>query len=126
MVLADGCFDPIHAGHIWYLKEAAKYGRPLMVRVAQDAAIFEKGRVPFQDHAERLVTVLTLDPVDSVCAAPTLAEAVTQYQPTHLVKGPDWRGRLPGDVLDACLKARTQIVFVETQARTSTERLQSS
>lgn len=126
MVLADGCFDPLHVGHIAYLKEAAKLGRPLMVRVAQDAAIFEKGRVPFQDHAERLVTVLTLDPVDAVCAATTLAEAVDQYRPTHLVKGQDWHGRLPEDVLAACIRQQTRVVFVQTQARTSTERLHST
>ncbi len=126
MVLADGCFDCLHVGHVAYLIEAAKFGRPLMVRVASDTAIFEKGRVPFQDLPERLVTVMHLKPVDAVCATPTLADAVREYQPTHLVKGQDWKGRLPDDVLAACIQAKTQIVFVETQARTSTERLQSS
>ncbi len=126
MVLADGCFDPVHVGHIAYLKEARTFGAPLMVRVAQDATIFEKGRVPFQDHSERLVTVLTLAPVDCVCAATTLAEAVLEYRPTHLVKGQDWIGKLPDDVVAACVLTHTQIVFVNTQSRTSTERLTSS
>lgn len=125
MVLADGCFDPIHAGHVAYLKKAASFGTPLMVRVAQDVTIFEKGRVPFQDHAERLLTILALDPVDSVCASPTLAEAVLEYKPTHLVKGIDWQGRMPEDVLAACIQTKTQLVFVQAQTRTSTERLQS-
>lgn len=126
MVLADGCFDPIHVGHIAYLKAASEYGQPLMVRVAQDATIFEKGRVPFQDHPERLITVLNLSPVDSVCAATTLAEAVLEYKPTHLVKGQDWLGRLPDEVIRACHLVGTQMVFVQTQSRTSTERLTSS
>lgn len=126
MVLADGCFDPVHVGHIAYLRAARDFGRPLMVRVAPDVAIFEKGRVPFQTQSERLITVLTLAPVDSVCPNLTLADAVTQFKPTHLVKGKDWQGRLPDDVLAACIRNKTQIVFVNTQARTSTERLAST
>jgi len=126
MVLADGCFDPIHIGHIAYFKAASEFGRPLMVRVAGDSAIFEKGRVPFQDQPERLVTVMNIAKVDGVCAAPTLAEAILKYKPTHLVKGQDWQGKLPEDVVAACLQVGAQMVFVNTQARTSSERLLSS
>lgn len=125
MVLADGTFDPVHCGHVAYLKAAREYGRPLMVRVAPDDDIFEKGRVPFQDLAERLYTLLSLKPVEGVCASATLAEAILEYRPSHLVKGIDWQGRLPDSVLAACIQTGTQVVFVDTQTRSSSERLQS-
>lgn len=123
MVLADGCFDPVHVGHVMYLKSAGTYGAPLTVRVAPDADILEKGRVPYQDHAERLVTMIALRMVDAVVATPTLAEAILEYKPTHLVKGHDWQGKLPDEVYAACLAVGAQIVFVNTQSKTSRERL---
>jgi len=123
MVLTDGCFDPVHYGHIAYLRAARTFGRPLVVRIAPDDVIFEKGRVPFQDHAERMLTVLALDMVDEVCASQSLAETVRDKKPSHLVKGIDWQGKLPDDVLAACQDCGTQLVFVRTQGKTSSERL---
>ena len=125
MVLADGVFDPVHVGHLAYLDAAREIGKPLMVRVAGDDAIFEKGRVPFQTQRERLMTVLSLAPVDCACVTDTLAEAVLQYTPTHLVKGMDWKDKLPEDVEAACLLTGTEIVFVNTPSRSSSERLAS-
>lgn len=122
MVLADGCFDPIHVGHVDYLEAASMFG-PLMVRVAPDSDILDKGRVPFQTQAERLVLIQALRCVETVVAAPTLADAVREWRPSHLVKGKDWAGQLPDDVITACQDCWTRIVFLDTQSRTSTERL---
>ncbi len=122
MVLADGCFDCLHVGHIDYLEAAAMFGA-LMVRVAPDSDILDKGRVPFQHQAERMVLMQALRCVETVVASPTLADAVREWRPSHLVKGKDWAGRLPEEVIDACLDCCTKIVFVDTVGRTSTERL---
>lgn len=124
LVLADGCFDPPHVGHLAYLKAAATFGS-VLVRVAPDDAVFDKGRVPFQELAERMVFVLGLKPVEAVCTCPTLAEAVLEYKPTHLVKGMDWKDRLPPAVEAACLLTGTEMVFVDTQSKSSSERLSS-
>jgi D-beta-D-heptose 7-phosphate kinase/D-beta-D-heptose 1-phosphate adenosyltransferase len=123
VVLADGCFDPIHYGHVQYLDAAGQYGA-LMVRCAGDDAIRAKGRVPFQSHSERLQTIRRIRPVQFVCTAPTLADAVRDHRPTHLIKGKDWIDQLPEDVVQACMETGTQIVFVETQAKSSRERLE--
>ncbi len=122
-VLADGCFDPLHMGHIRYLKAARELGRPLLVHIAPDDAIRAKGREPFQTRFERGRTVLHLDMVDKVVCHDSLAIAVLCNCPRYLVKGSDWRGRLPEDVLQACQETETEIVYTETQERTSTERL---
>lgn len=125
MVLADGCFDPIHYGHVRYLESASKLGDTLMVRVAPDLAIIDKGRVPFQDQEERAKTVLALGAVDRVCYHATLAGAIRDLHPSYLVKGPDWKGHLPEDVLQACQESGTSVIFLRTQERTSTERLRA-
>ena len=122
MVLADGCFDPLHVGHLWYLREAATLGRPLVVNIAPDSAIYEKGRRPFQTRVERAQLVLALDLVDAVQQG-DLAAVVRACRPDALVKGPDWRGRLPVEVKDACRDVGAIVVYTETQRRTSRERL---
>lgn len=96
------------------------------MRVAGDDVIFEKGRVPFQTQAERLITVLALKPVNGVCATLTLAAAILEYKPTHVVKGIDWQGKIPPDVEAACLITGTEIVLVRQQSRSSRERLGGS
>jgi cytidyltransferase-like protein len=122
MVLADGCFDPIHCGHLAYLRAASTWGRPLVVNIAPDSAIYEKGRRPFQTRQERAQLILSLDMVDGV-RCDDLAAVVRTLRPTWLVKGPDWRGRLPVEVKQACHDVGCEIGYTETQRRTSRERL---
>jgi D-glycero-beta-D-manno-heptose 1-phosphate adenylyltransferase len=122
-VLADGCFDPLHLGHIKYLAAAAKLGRPLIVQIAPDTSILAKGRQPFQTREERAMTVLSLDMVDLVRCYDSLAIAVLSTCPRYLVKGSDWRGKLPEDVLKACQEAETEIIYTDTRERSSSERI---
>ena len=122
-VLADGCFDPLHIGHIRYLHAAKALGATMVIRVAPDSAIGEKGRVPFQTQAERKQMISALN-VGYVCGGErSLADAVRIFKPTYLAKGSDWQGRLPADVLAACEEVGTHVVYTTTQGRTSTERL---
>lgn len=130
-VLADGCFDPLHMGHVRYLLTARALcfydvalhaHERLVVRIAPDLAITMKGRACFQTAAERADVIAALVPCE--CAFDdTLAEAVRRLQPRLLVKGLDWYGKLPLDVIDACMEVKTQIVHTTTVARSSTERL---
>lgn len=123
MVLADGVFDPLHWGHVRYLGAAAGLG-DLYVRVASDDELAKKGRLVFQTREERVKTIASLRVVTGVFAEDaTLAATIRDLEPVYLVKGEDWRGRLPSDVVSACKEVGTQIVYVDTQEKTSTERL---
>lgn len=122
-VLADGCFDPLHYGHIRYLRHAAKLGSPLIVRVAADGVIDAKGRKPFQSQFERAQTILALEMVDRVVDHDTLAHAILDLHPRYLVKGSDWRHLLPFDVLEACKAIGTEIVYTDTREKSSAARL---
>lgn len=123
LVLADGVFDPLHVGHVRYLQYAAGLGRRLVVNVAPDAVIRAKGRQPFQTCQERAETLNALTCVDSVVTFDTLQEALIILQPRLLVKGSDWRGRLPSIVVTVCREEEIEIVYTDTQSRSSTERL---
>ena len=121
--LADGCFDPLHEGHIDYLRRAAELGLPLVVNVAPDTVILIKGREPFQQQLERGKCLESLRYVTEVAYYPTLAEAILTIEPMYLVKGMEWHGRLPTDVLRACELTGTAIVYTATRGKSSTDRL---
>jgi len=125
MVLADGTFDPVHWGHVRYLSAAAALGE-LAVRIAPDADVLAKGRLLYQSRDERLKTIGALRCVDFVIAKEqSLAETIRDMIPNYLVKGIDWKDRLPPEVVEACEDTGTQILFLDVQERTSTERLRT-
>jgi D-beta-D-heptose 7-phosphate kinase/D-beta-D-heptose 1-phosphate adenosyltransferase len=60
IVLVTGGFDPLHSGHISYLKEAKKLGDELIVGVNSDAWLESKKGRPFMEHHERMLIVSSL------------------------------------------------------------------
>lgn len=69
------------------------------------------------------MTIQCLDMVDTVRCYDSLAIAVQSECPQFLVKGEEWRGKLPPDVLDACQMAETEIIYTNTREKSSSERL---
>jgi D-beta-D-heptose 7-phosphate kinase/D-beta-D-heptose 1-phosphate adenosyltransferase len=65
IVLVTGGFDPLHSGHISYLKEAKKLGDELIVGVNSDAWLESKKGRPFMEHHERMLIVSSLECVDA-------------------------------------------------------------
>jgi rfaE bifunctional protein nucleotidyltransferase chain/domain len=68
IVLANGCFDLLHVGHIRYLEEARTLGDVLFVGVNGDAAVARlkgAGR-PLMPAAERVELLQALRAVDHV------------------------------------------------------------
>jgi cytidyltransferase-like protein len=66
VVLVTGGFDPIHSGHISYLKCAKKLGDILVVGVNSDEWLTRKKGVPFMPLTERTNIVRNLIGVDFV------------------------------------------------------------
>ena len=61
-----GGFDPIHSGHIDYIREAAKLGDILIVGVNSDKWLARKKGKPFMNYQERTEVVNALKWVDHV------------------------------------------------------------
>jgi cytidyltransferase-like protein len=66
IVLATGGFDPIHSGHLAYLRESKKLGDWLIVGVNSDAWLTRKKGKPFLPIWERVEILQNLKMVDQV------------------------------------------------------------
>lgn len=122
MILCSGAFDGLHAGHVRYLQAARRLstGETLTVAVAPDSYIRSaKKRAPYWPQADRLQTVYALGCVDAVIPQreDSVAQVIRDYRPRVFVKGPDWRGELPADVLQACQDVGTDVQIVDTVGR---------
>jgi len=65
-VVISGYFNPLHKGHIAYIKAAKKLGDYLTVIVNSDYQVKLKGSVPFMDENERMEIVRSIRWVDEV------------------------------------------------------------
>ncbi len=66
VVLTGGVFDILHAGHVYTLNEAKKYGNFLVVAVARDEQVKKnKNREPVHSQDYRRIMVEFLKPVDA-------------------------------------------------------------
>ena len=74
VILADGCFDPIHAGHIQHLNYSRKLGTYLVVNTNPDYVIWEKRPLigPFLKENERKIYLKSLPFVDQVLSMTTI------------------------------------------------------
>lgn len=60
IVIATGGFDPLHSGHIAYLKSAKELGSQLVVGLNSDAWLTRKKGAPFMPFTERASVVSNL------------------------------------------------------------------
>lgn len=74
IVLAGGCFDILHVGHVTFLQEAKKQADSLFVLLESDSGIKDiKGKDrPIHTQKDRALVLAALDAVDYVVVLPTL------------------------------------------------------
>lgn len=72
IVLAGGCFDVLHPGHITFLEKAKKMGGFLIVLLESDEKIrkIKGNRRPVYSQKERAVMLKSLKVVDQVISLP--------------------------------------------------------
>lgn len=95
IVMTNGCFDILHAGHVSYLEEAKGLGDRLIVAVNDDASVRDlKGPsrpiTPLQDRMAVLAGLAAVDWVVSF-SAKTPAALIGRLLPDVLVKGGDYQ-----------------------------------
>ena len=66
IVVVSGGFDPIHSGHIDYLKSAKDHGDLLIVALNSDIWLTKKKSKPFMPFFERKIILENLSFVDEV------------------------------------------------------------
>lgn len=94
IVLANGCFDLFHVGHIRYLAGAKSLGDCLIVGINSDAQVGKlKGENrPFMPERERAEMIAALRFVDfvTIFGEPTVTELIRAVRPDFHAKGTDY------------------------------------
>ncbi|MEX2124415.1 MAG: bifunctional D-glycero-beta-D-manno-heptose-7-phosphate kinase/D-glycero-beta-D-manno-heptose 1-phosphate adenylyltransferase HldE [Woeseia sp.] len=95
IVMTNGCFDVLHAGHVAYLEEAKSLGDRLIVAVNDDDSVRRlkgAGR-PVNELADRMAVLAGLASVDWVVpfSEDTPARLIADLMPDILVKGGDYK-----------------------------------
>lgn len=94
LILANGCFDLIHAGHIRYLAGAKALGGKLLVAVNSDKQVrgLKGDGRPLMSEAERAEIIAAFRFVDAVTIfdEPTVEEIVRLIRPDFHAKGTDY------------------------------------
>lgn len=94
VVMTNGCFDILHAGHVAYLAEAKALGDRLVVAVNDDDSVRRlKGKArPVNTLADRMAVLAALSAVDWVVAFDddTPEALICEILPDILVKGGDY------------------------------------
>ena len=126
IVMTNGCFDILHAGHVLYLNQARQLGDRLIVAVNDDDSVRRlKGAGRPVNPLDRRMTVLSaLESVDWVVpfSEDTPEQLICAIKPELLVKGGDYR---PEDIAGyECVKqAGGEVVVLDYEDGCSTSRL---
>ena len=115
IVLANGCFDTLHVGHIRYLDGARREGDILVVGLNTDSSVCKlkgPGR-PVLDENARAQLVAALRSVDYVVlfAEPSVEVLLEEMRPDVHAKGTDYTAEtVPERAVAARLGIRVAIV----------------
>ena len=94
IAFTNGCFDLVHAGHLWSLAEAARHADSLLVAINDDASVRAlKGPTrPLVPAEHRAALIAALRPVaaTTIFGAPTPLDVIVQVRPDVLVKGSEY------------------------------------
>ena len=92
IVLANGCFDNLHPGHLRHLQAAKAMGDILIVSITRDEHVNKGPGRPLFPLAERMAMVAALRCVDAVMPSDSAIDALSRCSPTIFVKGSEYRG----------------------------------
>ena len=94
VVLANGCFDPLHVGHIRYLIGAKEHGETLIVALNNDTSTkrLKGDHRPILPEKDRARLVANLKMVDAVLifGASDVVHILKTVRPDYHAKGTDY------------------------------------
>ena len=94
VVFTNGCFDLVHRGHIYLLRQAKALGDILIVVLNSDVSVktIKGPDRPIMPEADRIELIAALEMVDYVVvySEPDPYQIIAAIKPNVLVKGGDW------------------------------------
>ncbi|MDR3144052.1 MAG: adenylyltransferase/cytidyltransferase family protein [Puniceicoccales bacterium] len=117
IVLTNGCFDIVHAGHVFALESAKKFGDSLWVAMNSDSSVRAlKGNTrPIFGERARAYVLSALEAVDGIFIfdGKRLTDEILRFRPDVYVKSGDYSiDTLDTTELRALRTAAVQIQFV--------------
>lgn len=129
IIMTNGCFDILHAGHVGYLEAARKMGDRLIIAVNDDDSVRRlKGEQrPINPLEQRMAVLAGLGCVDWVVAfsEDTPERLICKLLPDVLIKGGDYR---PEDIAGgSCVQAQGgEVIVLDYKEGISTTRIVES
>lgn len=121
VILANGCFDVLHPGHVDHLEEARAMGDYLLVGLTLDRAVGKPGR-PVQEWADRARMLRALRCVSEVRGCVSGLDALMRFGPAVFVKGSDYAQKgLLADEQIFCERRGIEIKFTLSVKRSTTD-----
>jgi cytidyltransferase-like protein len=123
LVLAPGCYDCAHIGHLKYFKEAKKLGT-LVVVVSADEFVKKGINRPAFKQEQRIEMISALEPVDYVILNDKVdcSELIHLLKPEIVVKGNEYLHKNTpqlGAENDALCSTGGKMVYLDTQLSSS-------
>lgn len=121
IVLANGCWDLLHAGHLRHLLQARSMGTELWVSVTDDLHVLKGPGRPIYKQEDRLALIKGLRCVDKAFTCSGLIEALEFAMPNVLVKGVDYKGGLAEVHEKWCRNHGIEIRYTTTEKYSATQ-----
>ena len=128
VVVTNGCFDILHAGHVAYLEAARNQEDLLLVGLNSDDSVRSlkgPGR-PLNSQSDRAVVLAALEAVDAVVifTETRATHFLRVAQPDVYVKGGDFQvDQLPTDEVEAVITAGGKVLTLAHAPGLSTSNL---
>jgi D-beta-D-heptose 7-phosphate kinase/D-beta-D-heptose 1-phosphate adenosyltransferase len=116
VVMTNGCFDILHAGHTYILEESKKLGDILIVALNSDSSIKKiksKDR-PIVPELDRAYVLSCLSSVDHIILFDNESpeEIICEILPEILIKGSDYNGKkVAGE--DCLIRNGKKVVLID-------------
>jgi rfaE bifunctional protein nucleotidyltransferase chain/domain len=123
VVLANGCFDILHIGHVAHLQQARSMGDYLIVSLTTDYFVNKGPHRPINKWQDRASVLEALRCVDQVIPTVNAVAAIEAVRPDVFVKGIDYAGGdlFTEDVVQACERVGAKLVFTTTPKKSAAE-----
>ena len=122
IVLANGCFDLLHPGHVMHLQEARRLGTFLVVSLTLDEHVNKGPGRPVWTWDKRAHMLRALRCVDEVVASVCSEDAIRKVRPNVFVKGIDYINKgLRQQDYQACFDVGAVIRFTCTEKMSATD-----
>ena len=116
VVMTNGCFDILHAGHTYILEESKKLGDILIVALNSDLSVkkIKSKNRPIVSELDRAYVLSCLSSVDHIILFDNESpeEIICEILPEILIKGSDYNGKkVAGE--DCLIRNGKKVVLID-------------